>query len=823
MADEFTRNGLPHLRGQFAQARPILLTGAGFSTRARNLAGDPLPMASQLTQRLWELCFPGSPLEDDTDLQDVFQEAVLRRRADLMPMLTRLLTVDASSLTIDQKSLFDLPWFKIYTLNIDDLDSALSRTYRLRRPIDIISATSGIQSVSDLVSARLPVIHLNGTLSDVPDRVTFSQTQYADRLAQPDPWYSRLAAEIATHPIVFVGTRLDEPPLWQHVEMRRYRGLRHLRREFRPRSYLVTPSLNKARQALLDEYHVMWVPMNAEQFAEALQAGIGSAADDGHAYIGRMASFSHRRSVFEVASLAKNPTARSDFLMGAQPIWADLQSGRAIERTCDAAIIAAARTILLAKDGGSLVLIDGTAGSGKSVALMRLALALVADGTRVAWIDLDNSASPNDIREAMRASSPPAALCIDDADAYGFELASLVADCLGAPNHPLVAVGMRSARAAQILPAGRLPGVRVLEFSVPLLADDDIDRLLEILTREGLLGVMRAMSRAEQKAVFRSKADRQLLVAMIEATSGQRFDAKIAEEFDDLDADSQFVYACVAVASHFGVSLSRQDLLVASGDRSNLALERLDQLAKSHILLPASHGTDLFRARHRVIADHLTSELQHRGVLADTLQALIVIAATKVNPEMRRSEAPWRFVRALINHDFLIGAVGDQGARDVYDAVAGLLEWDHHYWLQRGSLEVQSGRLDVAENMLNQSRMLAPENPQVRNEWAYLLFRKALLQPSHADSASMVYEAQNTLRELMATSPERVAHSFHVYGQQGLKWIQIGGVARSQQRDAFDDLVQTVRRGLLFHPQDNRLIALLRELNRSRITLGTSK
>ena len=39
-------------------------------------------------------------------------------------------------------------------------------------------------------------------------------------------------------------------------------------RELRHRSYLVTPNLDKAKQALLTEYNVVWIPMDAQTFAE---------------------------------------------------------------------------------------------------------------------------------------------------------------------------------------------------------------------------------------------------------------------------------------------------------------------------------------------------------------------------------------------------------------------------------------------------------------------------------------------------------------------------------------------------------------------------
>ena len=73
------------------------------------------------------------------------------------------------------------------------------------------------------------------------------------------------ASDLLCRPVVIIGTRLDEPPLWQHVEYRRRHGGRGLR-ELRPRSYLVTPRLDRARKALLADLNIHWIPMTGEEF-----------------------------------------------------------------------------------------------------------------------------------------------------------------------------------------------------------------------------------------------------------------------------------------------------------------------------------------------------------------------------------------------------------------------------------------------------------------------------------------------------------------------------------------------------------------------------
>jgi hypothetical protein len=88
----------------------------------------------------------------------------------------------------------------------------------------------------------LEIMHLNGSLDEAPDGVTFSLAQYAQRLAGQDSIYRRLAAELVSSPFVFIGSPLDEPTLWQSIESRRWKGGRG-QQELRPRSYLVSPSV----------------------------------------------------------------------------------------------------------------------------------------------------------------------------------------------------------------------------------------------------------------------------------------------------------------------------------------------------------------------------------------------------------------------------------------------------------------------------------------------------------------------------------------------------------------------------------------------------
>ena len=85
----------------------------------------------------------------------------------------------------------------------------------------------------------------------------------------------------------------------------------------------------------------------------------------------------------------------------------------------------------------------------------------------------------------------------------------------------------------------------------PPLTDPDVDAL----TRANRLGELRGKSPAGQRKVLVDKCGRQLLVALIEATSGKRFDEKVESECAGLDGDAQLLYAITALATNFGIPL----------------------------------------------------------------------------------------------------------------------------------------------------------------------------------------------------------------------------------------------------------------------------
>ncbi|HOC43245.1 MAG TPA: SIR2 family protein [Thermoanaerobaculales bacterium] len=805
---------LDRLGSQISRGEIVLFTGAGFSVAARNRQGESVPSTDELRGLLWRVCFPETEVDDSSSLGDLFEFARAHRSREIGELLERRFSIDPAALPEFYGHYFNTPWQRCYTLNIDDIALAAGRGLDLVRPVTVISATrpSSELRMPGAGADTLEVVHLNGVIPGPPEYLTFSETQYAQRISNQEPWYAQCVAELMSRPVIFVGTELREPPLWQHMELRRRHGSQG--RDLRPTSLLVTPSLNAPRQALLRDLRIEWFQGTAEEFAYEVLEKLRVEARKGFAFLESRTRLSGRVTIPLVSQVsAVRPTLETEYLIGAEPHWSDLLTGRAIQRLDDGSLYEQALGILRTEGKATALAVTGTAGTGKSTALMRLVLSLSSTGIPVLWVDRDSEASPALMRKQVHETDGPLALAIDDADVYGRQLINLIRDLVPNRDRFLFTFAMRANKLDQVSTSiGQSGEVELLEHAIPNLTDTDIDELIATLDRHNRLGVLKGAGPEERRRAFREQAGRQLLVAMIQATSGRRFEEKVHDELAGLDGDQRYVYSLVSLASSLRHYLCRDEVIVACGDRRLEGLEALDRLTGRHLLV-AFPPAYRYRARHRVVANLVVEKLQSEGGLGDVVRGLAFAAGSKVSPAGPRSGRLWRLVATVLSHDYLLRVLGTMDARSVYEEVESLLNFDYHYWLQRGSLEVESGDVALAENFLNQARSIAPDNHKVDTEFAYMLMRRAYEQPGAPDAQETIEEAVQLLENVI-TSRGDDPYPYHVLGSQGLAWSRRANLGQSQRRRFLESIVAQVDHGSRAHPQESDLRQLLGDLRR---------
>jgi hypothetical protein len=798
------------LRRQLARGQLILFTGAGFSCQAFARSGRTIPTAEELKRALWRLAFPSNQVVDErSELGDIFELAVARAHNATKELLFDLLKADVEHSPDRFKAWFSLPWYRHYTLNIDDLDEALAVHYDLPRSLHAISGPSDpLIPYPGLLS-----VHLNGRLRDFP-QVTFSVRQYGQRASQPDAWYQTLVADLLTYPVVFIGTVLDEPGLWQYIELRRQRAASQV--EMRPPSYLVTPSLPEARAALLKRFNIDWIEATEESIFRDVFRDATVEAERGHSQLrSRYEGCGNSPVLAPLAQLRQSDTHEDLglFLQGRTPVWADIQNGFAIERSFEQPLLA---NVL--EGNHSIVVLTGTAASGKSTTSMRLALALEAAGKSVYVLNASECTwNVGATIEAVRRVRPDA-LLIDDVDSFGSAAGRLLRELAELPNRPLALVAIRSSRLQSLDLTEELDGLTVLEMTVPHLHDDDIDALIETLNKANRLGRLAGQSEKQRRRVFREQAGRQLLVAMYYATSGERLQDRVYSECEDLSGSSRLAYGMVALATMERQWMSREEVIlgigaVGPGSPGNQELGELKKLIERNLIL--AKGGEL-RLRHRWIAETAIDFYVDNGLIANIIKAFAFVMAVKADPQMNWHSRERRLLRRVINHDYLIRTVNQAGLiREIYSFVEDQLAWDYHFWLQRGSFEVEVGDLPMAENFLNSARSLTPKRDHlVETEYAYMILKKASKNPRALDARQKAEEALRDLEDVMRQRGDADSYPYHVYGSQGLSWARRAPIGPDERKHLMRRLLAALERGAERHPQNGDLGRLRDDLRR---------
>lgn len=811
---------IPHIRKQFETGSIVLFTGAGFSLDAVTIQNNQILGTEALTKLLWGICYPSEKFEPDTQLQDIYEDALTVNKAKLEIVLKQSFSTSGSASPQWYQEIMSMPWLRAYTLNIDNLMEEALAAHGTMREVNTISAISG--STSQLSDDRLDVIHLNGSLDDVPENVTFSRSQYAQRVGV-DPFYQQLQADLISRPVIFIGSSLEEGQMWEHIISRREKGPRGSN-ELRPRSYLILPKLNKSKISMLSKFNITWLQMTGEEFCTQVLTQLKDSKPIGYESLTRRGLVdSHINPMFRLVSdLVQDKYPDTEYLLGQEPVWSDLINGRVADLEVFAQIKSKTNELRSLSNINQTIVLTGTAGSGKSSALMWLGLSLNNEGATVAWLDATQKLSRSGFTKALDSPAKIDALLINDADIYGGQLSLFIRLAIERNPRLLVVVEVRSNKVDRVIKQNELGQIHPVEITMPNMTDSDIVSIIGVLEKENRLGVLRSETIEQRISAFKKRADRQLLVAMYEATSGRRFAEKVLDELSEIADVDKLIYGLVATVSAHRLSITRDEILIACGDISNDVLNKLNKLIQRKLVFESGPKGNL-KLRHRVIAQLIYDELVRNGQFARVLRGLLLVGVAKTTKNTPANVRSARLLRTILNHNFVKNTVGEEVGRVIYAEFEDHLHWSAHYWLHRGALELEHNQLDMAENFLNQAYSLQPNDVFIENEMAYLLFKKALASPMSSDSTDIVSEAIKILESIIIRKPELSAHAYHVLGTQGLDWAAIGLTEELKKRQFLDYLESKIRSAVNHHTNDGILGTLLEDIVRAKLMLAVTK
>lgn len=808
MTIDWSQPDMAYLRSQLAKGRVVLFAGAGFAVEAQNRQGHNLPAGPKLAEMLATEAgfeFESEPLAIVYDAAKKMMGSTSVRDA-----LREWLGVESYPDWYDTLGRFI--WHRIYTTNLDDLFQQLYRHPEAQQRLETIVNPDNHRE-RDPHFERLQCVHLHGHIDHGTDP-TFTPTDFARITARPNPWYQEFVNDLYGHPCVFIGAQLEEPQLFHYLEHRdiREQGTK----ELRPKSYLVLPTISKIREKNLVGRNIVPIRCKAREFFESLVDAV-DLNDFGLEPV-RAEAFPHIR--FEDAKASARqviahfdhilPDAlppspdKSDprlFFLGAEPSWDNIRLNHDGARKITTDLVA--NLLKASTDQFSCHVLHGPAGSGKTTTLKRVARELSAAGKTVFYskgaerIDFDGLVSIAEGDDGKHIYA-----FIDNCAFHAGSLSAFRTELLGS-RITLVVCDRSNTYFSK---CKTIHGFNPVEHGIGDLRRDDIASIIDRLDEHGFLGELQGMSRPRQEEVFLSKASRQLLVAMREATSGRGFQVIVANEYESLAPEAQRLYlvACLAV-SQGAPGVFQRHLLPCAGPTSISTAWILEKLLRE-VLVPANSSGQLLKPRHRLIAQWVATEVAAPEDKLECIERLLVQVSGDITPnEIRRRSPAYLAYRGLINSEGLSQLLnGDNhSVIGLYDRVRPCYDGDFLFWLQYGMAHIRAGNLDIAENFLNQSLGIRPNSHQTLHHMGMLCLMQAIEADQPGAAADRAQEGMDLLADQIQRRGHEDSYPYVAYLQYVTKWYvhagelitpaeweELRAVARQARSDyARDDMV----------------------------------
>ena len=634
------------LRQALERGDCVLFLGAGIGCHYKLPDGNLAPNGSELVQELivhFKLGIPAT-----TDLPRVAQLVEVRNeRADLDAYIKKRF----ANLIPDEhiQWLTTFRWRSIFTTNYD---MGLEQAYRLnshplQSPIPI-SATADLRYTDSHVD--VPIFHLHGTpYNPCPSPIVITQADYTRYQEHRKMVWDRLKIDSATSTMLYIGYS-GRDPNWQLI-------VEEMAKEFLPSkpptAYRLDPYADPIDMEIHKEIRrVETLVMSLPEFHALVEKELGDyrpSVDTLNQY--RNSVPQHLREEYDKAPAAMLRLLKSwtyvngesvtlepnvkDFLQGSVANWSLIAQNRRFTRDIEDELwewILEYATNPKAKS--QAVALTGAAGYGITTILMAMALKVV-DAAHGPVFMLKEGAEVDVGDVAYAATLFPNVACyfvIDKAREHVVSIEAALIQQRSTSSNCLLILGERrnewlSAKAH----------FKAEEFGIVPLSDGEINRLLDFLGNEGALGDLAHLDRSFQFNIVKNKHEKQLLVAMREATAGEGvgFDAIIENEYRGVDVEKSVSVAretYLLVCCFYQHGMVIRDRLIESVIGS--ALQDIhDEIGSSleglvdYVETDAIRGQYAARARHRIIAQIVWKKCGSR----QKKEALLQKAMEKMN------------------------------------------------------------------------------------------------------------------------------------------------------------------------------------------------
>ncbi|PTP51370.1 SIR2 family protein [Vibrio splendidus] len=743
------------IKNALLNGRLVLLLGAGASRGCRNGLSQEVPLGGELAGILAKEL--GETL-DGEDLADVYAAA----RADLGSQVDGVLERNFKHCTPSKEylELTKYPFFRIYSLNIDDaFEKAIgSQPNKSRKKFNVKQRNDSIVE-PDQFFQTLDYIKLNGDINQIKNGFIFSPQEYGDGSAQSPLWYQELARDFHRYTFVFIGTQLKEP-LFNHQisKFKAKTGASNLK------SYILIPSLSSIQKKGLSAAKIEHLEGTLGSFIEWLkdEFPIPPSSADIIANVRPELSLETKADAKNItlftavtpvnrATLAlmekdKSKSKIRNFYKGFKPTWFDIMDGvpASLQKSSTFYDTNLSNNKPVPLD---LYVMFGTAGAGKSTALRQLALRLSDEGDRHVYFVNEYKNNLHElIAELDYRNDKPYYLFIDRINDAAYEVSKVINS---SKSDKVIFITSENPKIWKTRVKDHLLKFVKGSIDISEIVDEDANLILDKLKVYGNWTRLQKMPHKKRRLELLKKSKRQLLIGLLETTSGDGYQKIIQKDYKSIECPSEKSLLILAgLATTQGVSASEVTL--------TRAMSHLGMNPNIHYVSSSMDGLLEFKngsvtTRHRVYIENLFRYYVSRNDLYDAICAYIDAFSVYHFPIVKNiSTSEFSVYKYLVNSKALkkIFKEDKKSILGIYEKFEKAFENEGLFLMQYGLALRSFGQNDEAYEKLKIAQQAFPESPHIEHALAMQRIILACTEPSETVALALFSEAEEVLTRL---------------------------------------------------------------------------
>ncbi len=802
------------LLNNILERKVVLFFGAGVTRDARSNDGSKPPLSSDLAKMLSTRFLSGK--YNTSNLATVAGLAISEH--DLISVQEYIREIFKSFMPAKCHLLLpEIPWKAIFTINYDlIIENAYDECKKSVQKLAVFKKDG--ERVEELLidESYLMYVKLHGCIDNIYDINTpliLDHDQYANYENNRNSLFTKLEEHGRRYPIVFIGSSLDDS------DIRIFLNRMDRMAISRPRYYYVAPNISEEVVRYWESKRVTTINATFGNFMIALNHEI---SDANKSLLTKVIEVDHpikrryrggtdlahsdminillnRDFEFVHASMNKETVSPKDFYRGYSNNWAPIECNLDVKR--DLAYRIETDIFLDAEDicsyNQQLILIQGYAGSGKSILLRRMAWdgAVAYD---VLCLYLRNDASPDykAIKELYELCGDRIYLFIDSASTWMDTISSILKAAI---QDDLPITIFATDRYNELNDKRDMINSMVTKsYDLEYLSRSEITELLKLLETHNSLGYLSSLATEERYKELESRSGRQLLVALHEATLGKPFSDIILDEYNSITNESaKKVYLTICVLHRLNVEVRAGFISrvhnIAFDEFETCIFKPLESIIYS--IYSRKTGDINYVARH----PHIANEVFERVLIDqddkyDQLEKILLTLDLDYSSDYKAFRG---LIKAAAIRDMF---PNDDNSEKLYFSLEESYRNSDYYWQQRAIFEMKrkNKNFDKALTHIKRAKSLAPRNSTIDHTMSEIYFWRSELERDLHTRESYRHKSKKMVKDMIRSNPDDL-YSTHTLlkillsqFEQALKvndeTIDVNEIAKEIERVLFDTL-----------------------------------